>query len=108
MTSENKVVTAIALCAVDTGKVTEVDELANAMFMFVDREVAVKRIAQAMDGSTCFSVSAVHNGLLTPLAKLWLDASRTASIIVLDERIPSDISKWLLEVAEVMDTYNEQ
>lgn len=108
MTSENKVVTAIALSAVDTGKVTEVDELANALFTFVDREVSVKRIAQAMDGSTCFSVSAVHNGFLTPLAKLWLDASRTAGIILLDESVPKDISKWLLEVAEVMDQYNEQ
>jgi hypothetical protein len=108
MTSENKVVTAIALCAVDTGKVTEVDELANSMFTFVDREVSVKRIAQAMDGSTCFSVSAVHNGLLNPLAKLWVDASRSAGIIVLDERVPSDLSKWLLEVAEVMEEYNEQ
>ena len=103
MKLEEKVVTVIALVGIDTGRVTELEDMAPTVFQFVDREVSVKRIAETMDGSVCYSVSAVSAGNLEWLAKLWLNASRVAGTVVFNERLSSDLTKWMADVYDVID-----
>lgn len=97
----NEVLHSIVLIAVDSGKVNEANDLGISVFQFIDRDVAVRKLATGLDGSSCFSVSAVVAGNLTPCARLWIDSGRNLGVVVPD-LLPVELSEWFDEASEVM------
>jgi hypothetical protein len=103
MKAEDRIITAIALVGIDSGKVNEVSDMAIQVFQFVDREASVKHIAAALDGANCYSVSVVDRGQLVPLGKLWLDAARNPGLIKHDW-VNSAVAQWIQEVSDMLET----
>lgn len=102
MKAEDRVLPAIVLMAIDSDKVNSVDDMGIQVFQFVDREAAVKHIAQTMDGANCYSVSVADRGQLVPLGRMWLNASRTPGNMVHDF-VNSALAQWIQEVSDLIE-----
>ena len=97
----NAVLLSIVLIAVDTGKVNDSNDLGISVFQFIDRDVAVRKLATSLDGSNCFSVSVVVEGNLIPSARLWIDSGRNLGMVAPD-LIPEELAKWFTQAEMVM------
>lgn len=98
----NKVLHSIVLVGLHAGKVNDSSDLGTSVFLFIDRDVSVRRLAVALDGSTCFSVSVTMDGNLVPCARLWIDSGRNLGAVAPDP-IPTELADWFIGAEMVME-----